>query len=464
MRRKRNNKRSMVIPSTIISMSILAATYLGMSLYSVNHFHFGTKIDGVNVGGKTVEVAKEELSSQLQKYTLELQERGDEQEQIKGADIGLKYNDDKINELKKNQNPFAWISTLIKKDNSESAQVVSYDEDLLNKAIENLSCVNNKKITKPQSASLEYTTGGYKIVDEIAGNKINKDALHDSIADAVVNGKTSLDLSSSNSYENPKYNSKSQEVANAKDILDKYVNLKITYNSNGKTEVLDGSTIHDWLGVNENMEVTFNEDKVKNYVNKIASIFNTFANTRDFVTTSSKKTIQVSGGNYGWIVNKSQEVKDLIEAIKGGQDVTKEPSYIQKAAAQGTNDVGNTYVEVDLTKQHVWFYKDGALVVDGDVVTGNVGNNTGTPTGTYVLNYKEKNATLKGEDYSSPVDYWMPFNGNVGLHDASWRNGVFGGNIYMTSGSHGCVNCPYNLAKTIFENIQAGTPIVVFNE
>lgn len=463
MRRKRISKRSRVIPAVIISISTLAAAYLGVSLYSMNHFNFGTKIEGANVGGKTVEEAESELSSQMQKYTLELQERGDEKEEIKGTDIGLKYDDEKINELKKSQNSFAWISTLLKKDNSESAKVATYDEDLLNKAIGNLSCVNNKKVTNPQNASLEYTADGYKIVDEVAGNKINKDALHDSIADAVTSGKTSLDLSASNCYENPKYNSQSQEVANAKDILDKYVNLKITYKSNGKTEVLDGSTIHEWLGVNENMEVTFNEDKVKSYVNKIASIFNTFGNTRSF-TTTSKKTVQVSGGNYGWIVNKSQEVKDLIEAIKGGQDVTKEPAYTQKAAVDGSDDIGDTYVEVDLTKQHVWFYKNGALVVDGDVVTGNISNNTGTPVGTYALNYKEKNATLKGEDYSSPVEYWMPFNGNVGLHDASWRNGIFGGNIYKTSGSHGCVNCPYNLAKTIFENIQAGTPIVVFNE
>ncbi len=226
---------------------------------------------------------------------------------------------------------------------------------------------------------------------------------------------------------------------------------------------MDGSTIHNWLGVDDNMQVTINEDKVRNYVYKISSIYNTFGSTRDFVTTT-KKTVQVSGGNYGWIVDNSKEVKDLIEIIKNGQDVTKEPKYAQNAFVKGTNDIGNTYVEVNITKQHVWFYKNGALVVDDDVVTGNVSNNTGTPVGTYVLNYKEKNATLKGEDYSSPVDYWMPFNGNVGIHDASWRNGVFGKQIYLTSGSHGCVNSPYNLAKTIFENIEPGTPIIVYTE
>lgn len=463
MRKKRQNKRSKAIQGTIASLCCLGAIYLGVAAYSANHFNFGTKINGVNVGGKSVTEAEETLSSQIQSYKLELDERGDTKEEIKGTDIGLKYDGDKIKELKDSQSSLGWIATLFKKNNPETSKIYSYDEDLLNKALNNLSCVKNKSASNPKNASLEYKDGSYQIVDEVLGNKINKDALHDNVIDAISNGKSSINLDTDNSYENPKYTSKSEEVAKAKDTLNKYVTLKVTYDSHGKTEVLDGDTIHNWLGVDDNMEVSFDESKVKNYVNKVASIYNTFGNTRDFVT-SSKKTVQVSGGNYGWIVNKSKEVKDLIDAVKGGQDVTKEPAYSQTAVTKDSNDIGDTYVEVNLTKQHVWFYKKGALVVDGDVVTGNVSNNTGTPVGTYVLNYKEKNATLKGEDYSSPVDYWMPFNGNVGLHDASWRNGVFGGKIYMTSGSHGCVNCPYNLAKTIFENIDAGTPVIVYNE
>ncbi len=464
MRRKRQNERSnKVMRSSIAFLCCLAAMYLGISLYSVNHFNFGTKINGVDVGGRSVEETEEILSSKMQSYKLELYERGDVKEEIKGTDIGMKYDADKIKKLKDSQNPLVWISTIFKKDNSEMSQIFLYDEDLLNASLNNLSCVNNKKVTNPQNASFQYKDGSYEIVEEVLGNKINKDALHDNVADAIINGKSSINLGTTNSYENPKYTSKSEEVANTKDTLNKYTALKITYDSHGKQEVLDGSIIHNWLGVNDNMEVTFDEGKVRSYVDKISSIYNTYGNTRDFVT-SYKKTVQVSGGNYGYIVNKSKEIKDLIETVKVGQDTTKEPAYVQTAISKDSNDIGNSYVEINLTKQHVWFYKNGTLVVDGDVVTGNVSNNTGTPVGTYVLNYKERNATLKGEDYSSPVDYWMPFNNNIGLHDASWRNGVFGGNIYMSEGSHGCVNCPYNVAKTIFENIESGIPIVVYEE
>jgi len=462
MRRKRTKKSSKVIPGVIISLCTLIAIYLGMSLYFMNHFYFGSAINGINVSGKTVGEVKKELASEIEAYTLDLEERGDITEQIKATDIGLKYDGDKIMELKDNQNPFAWVSALFKKNDSDMSQVVTYDEELLNKCFNELSCFNSNNISKPQNASFKYTSDDYEIVDEVPGTKINKDALYDNVVNAILKAEPKINLDTSNCYENAQYTSKSQEVTDAKDILNKYTDLKITYASGEKTEVLDGSTIHNWLGVNEKMEVTIDEDKVTRYVDKIASIYNTFGGTRDFVTTS-KTTIKVSGGNYGWIVDKSKEVKDLIETIKKGQDVTKEPIYAQTAISKGADDIGKTYVEIDMTKQHLWFYKNGDLVVEGDVVTGNIVNNTSTPVGTYVLNYKERNATLKGEDYSSAVNYWMPFNGNIGIHDASWRT-EFGKKIYMTNGSHGCVNAPYDVAHTIFDNIDAGTPIVCYYE
>lgn len=460
MRRKEKNKPSKVIPGVMISLCALIIIYLGMTMYFRNNFYFGSVINGIDVTGKTVEEAEKELSAQIATYTLELEERGNVKEQIKATDIGLKYDGHKIKELKESQNSISLASSLFKKNDTEISQIVTYDEELLKKYFNKLSCFNGSNIIKPQNASLEYAENGYKIVDEVKGNIINKDALYDSVVDAILKSKPNLNLDASNCYENPTYTSTSKEVIDAKNLLDKYVGVKITYKSGDKKEVIDGATIHKWLQVDKDMLITFNEEKVRNSVYKISSTFNTFGNTRDFVTTSKNK-IQVSGGNYGWIVNNNKEAKDLIDNVKNGQDITKEPSYAQTAKAKGSSDIGNTYVEIDLTKQHLWFYKNGALVVEGDVVTGGASTNTLTPAGTYVLNYKERNATLKGEDYSSPVEYWLPFNGNIGIHDASWRS-EFGKQIYMTNGSHGCINSPFELAKTVYENIDAGTPIVCY--
>ncbi len=142
--------------------------------------------------------------------------------------------------------------------------------------------------------------------------------------------------------------------------------------------------------------------------------------------------------------------------------MAREPVYKQKAASHGENDYGSTYVEINLTAQHLFFYKDGKLLVESDFVSGNESKGWSTPAGVFPLTYKQRDATLKGETYRTPVSYWMPFNGNIGLHDATWRS-TFGGTIYKTSGSHGCVNLPPAVAKTIFENIAAGVPVLCYH-
>ena len=94
-------------------------------------------------------------------------------------------------------------------------------------------------------------------------------------------------------------------------------------------------------------------------------------------------------------------------------------------------------------------------------MSGNVSKGHTTPPGIFALTYKQRDAGLKGEGYASPVKFWMPFNGGIGFHDASWRSS-FGGSIYKTGGSHGCVNMPYAAAKELFENVYAGMPVICY--
>lgn len=441
----------------IISFCTVLVIYLGVSIYFTNHFYFSTKINNIDASGKTVEDVGEEIKT----YTLKLEERGDANEEIKAEDIGLKYaSEDKIQALKDSQNPFGWVASIFNKDENKVSDMVTYDEELLKKYVDKLSCLDSSKIIEPQNPKLEYTDKGYEITDEVYGNKVKKDILDDNVVNAILTGETTINLESINCYETPKYTASSQEVIDAKNNLDKYTASKITYTFGEKTEALDGSTIHNWLSVDENMGIIFDEEKIKNYVDTLGSKYNTVGNTRDF-KTSSGATVKVSGGTYGWLINSEEEVQALIASIKEGQTITKEPIYSQKGVNRSANDIGSTYVEINMSNQHLSFYKNGSLIVEGNVVTGNVSNGTATPTGTYFIEYVEKNATLKGEGYSTPVDYWMPFNNGIGIHDATWRSS-FGGNIYMTSGSHGCVNSPYALAQTIFNNIDAGTPVVCF--
>lgn len=462
MERKRYKPNKIVLGS-IVGTVVLLGIYLGISIFFMNKFYFGTVINNVSATGKTVEEVQKEIVSQVSDYSLELEGRGDINEEIQGKDIDIKFiPDEKIQAVKDSQNSFGWIASLFKKDTSEAEITVAYDEDVLKKSFDNLSYFDTDTIVNPESAKLKYSNNGYEIVGEVNGNKVIKDTLYEAVVKAINNGETKIVLDSINSYENPKYTSSSEEIIKAKEQLDKYIASAVTYNFGNNTEVINGDVIKDYIGINDNFEVTLDPDRVRKYVDKLAAKYNTYKKTRDF-HTSTGKIVQVSDGNYGWIIDKDQMVDDIIESIKEGQTITKEPIYAQTAASHENNDIGNTYVEINLTKQHLWLYKNGAPIFESDVVTGNESGNLSTPAGTYRINYKELNATLKGEDYSTPVSYWMPFNNNIGIHDAVWRT-EFGKEIYKTGGSHGCVNSPFETAKTVFENVEAGTPVVCYTE
>lgn len=130
--------------------------------------------------------------------------------------------------------------------------------------------------------------------------------------------------------------------------------------------------------------------------------------------------------------------------------------YIEKAK---TKDVFSTFVVVDISDQKLTVYKNNEILLESSVVTGKKYEHD-TPLGIFSIAKKETDTYLIGEDYYSHVDYWMPFNGGIGLHDASWRN-KFGGNIYENKGSHGCVNLPPDAAEDVYVYVKRGTKVIV---
>ena len=190
---------------------------------------------------------------------------------------------------------------------------------------------------------------------------------------------------------------------------------------------------------------------------------NTYGRNRTFTCSTGKKAT-VSGGDYGWLMDREKETDSLIRLIQKGAKKKKQPTYLQTAASHGTPDWGNTYVEINLSQQHLWYYKNKKLIIDSDFVSGNISKGYNTPQGVYSIMYLERNAILgarSNADYRTPVSYWMPFNGGIGMHDATWRS-KFGGSIYLTNGSHGCINLPKAVAATIFANISSKTPVICY--
>jgi len=445
----------------IITVSALAL-YLFISLYFLNHFHFNTEINGVNVSLKAHKKLPGVVDEYIKNYQLQIIERNGETEIITGQDIKMRYNmANSLSQIKRLQNPFMWVSSLFKTSRYYINYFFDYDIVLLENKIEKLKCLN-RDITEPRNVNFEYNKGSYKVIQEIYGNKINKNNLIKAINIYISEGKQVLDLDFMNCYENPEYTIRSEKTMDTKKLLDKYVSTRITYKFGDSTELVDGAVIHKWLSVDKNLDVIINNKGVASFINILSHKYDTVGISRTFAA-STGRIIEVRGGLYGWKIDQKTETLALINHIKHGDIIEKEPAYLQKALSREGNEIGNTYIEINISKQHLWFYKEGKLITHGPVVTGNPNRGYATVLGVYMINYKQKDATLSGPGYEANVSYWMPFYGNIGLHDAPWRY-RFGGNIYLTNGSHGCVNAPLYLAKAVFENVEEGTPVVVYEE
>ena len=443
-------------------MTAIIFTYLLIAIFFTNHFFFNTEINGINLSLKSYEEAPDILKKSINDYKLQIIERDGKIEEILGKDIGLQYNEkNSISNVQDRQASLKWIVGLIKKQNYNIGDLVDYNNENLNNKIKELDCLN-KDIIEPKNVGFKYLNGSYELIEEVYGNKVKEEKLYEAIENSILNGEVKIDLNEKFCYENPEYTVDSEKAMITKDILNKYISTKITYLFGDKSEVLDGSRINEWLSVDDNLEVIINEKSVKDYVLELSAKYNTVGIARNF-KSSTGKMVEVKGGYYGWKINYVAETKMLLENIKLGAILEKEPIYTQKGLNRDEDDIGDTYVEINLTSQHLWFYKNGKLITQGDVVTGDPGKGYSTKLGTYMLNYKQKEATLRGPNYEAKVTYWMPFNGNIGIHDASWRYS-FGGKIYKGNGTHGCVNSPSYLAKTIFENIDEGTPVICYEE
>lgn len=436
--------------------------YLLVGFYYKNHFYSNTQINGVETSNMTSEVAEDAINEKVKSYSLVISGRNGLSDTITGEEIGLHTTyDESLSSLIDKQNVLTWPASILKSNNIEVKTMLEMDESLVDKAISGLVFLKKENVIKPENASIsEYGENGFELIPENPGAELIEDKLKDEILNAIVMLSPTLNLEETQSYTKPEITSEEEGLKSAIKELNRIAGAKITYEFGDDTEILDGSKISKWLSVDKDYKVSFNKEGVKEYVDYIGKTYNSFGRTREF-KTSYGDVLKIKGGDYGWWLNRPAEVEELTKLIEDGEQQVKKPVYFQTAQQYGKDDIGNTYVEINLTAQHLFFYHEGKLILDTDFVSGNVSRNWGTPVGTYPVQYKENDATLVGEDYETPVKYWMPFNKNIGFHDAPWRK-AFGKDIYLTNGSHGCINMPPKMAKKMFEYIKRGVAVVVY--
>lgn len=467
-RRRKRGKIAAIVSGSIVG--VLAAVYIGVAIYFGSHFLFYTTINGTDFSMKNVEQVESYMESQVNDYVLTIEKSDGSEEEISGADISLEYvKGDELDKLVKGQNNFFWIEAFWKHPEIEASVGVRYDKEKLAREIEGLQCMVPENQVPFVDAHPEFKDTEFIVAPEVIGTQIDMEKFNKEIEDAIGGFLPVLNLSDKECYLKPRFLSDSEQVIAAKDAMNSYLGANITYDFHPYTEVVDAAVISQWVVVDGEMNVTFNQDAVRAYIAALAEKYNTIEKTREF-TTANGNVVAVNPGTYGWEIDQETEYAALTANIQNAETVTREPAYFSAAATHEAMDMGNTYAEVDLSAQHMWLFQGGQVVLDSDVVTGNPNIwNRETPSGVYSILEMQQNKTLVGEidprtgkpEYETPVSFWMRVTwSGIGFHDATWQP-YFGGSLYLSNGSHGCINMPYGQAQALFSMLAIGTPVVI---
>ena len=449
--------------STLFTMNILAD--------ETDAFVSGTKVNGLSISGMTVDEAKSYMEGfYASSYKLTIREKGGRQQIIEGPEIGYQASfSEGLQAILDEQNATGRLSGPEIDNSHRLSTAASYNAEALEAKILSLNCINGSDITQTANARISgYTEGEpFTIIPEVQGNNVDPAKTAEVIRQAVAAGVSEVSLSDSGCYVDVAVKSDDAGLVELCEVMNRCREMEITYVFGQQTEVLGGELICSWLNGAENGVIGVDRAQAGAYIQMLKEKYDTAGRARIF-TSATGREVEVTGP-YGWIINQEPETDALVAMIQTGQSQSREPHYSQAAAGRDEGDWGTNYVEVDLTGQHVYVVKDGAVVWDAPCVTGNVAKGYTTPPGIFSVAYKERNRVLRGKkladgtyEYESPVSYWMPFNGGIGLHDANWR-GKFGGTIYQNSGSHGCINLPPAKVAALYEMVYKGMPVICYN-
>lgn len=432
----------------------------------------GTSVNGLGIGSLTVDEAAGRIGSfYSSEYKLTIKERGGKEEYINGPDIGFTVGlpDGFLQEILNQQNAGGRLSGPDVDNKHRIDMTNTFNADALTAKINELNCISGSSIVTTADAHVSAYQEGqpFTIIPEVRGNNVYPEKVAEAVRAAVTAGSSEVNLEESGCYYEVQITSDNAQLAELRDTMNRCREMSITYTFGENSEVLDAAAICSWITGTQDGVIMVNRDQALAYVQSLAAKYDTAGTTRTF-RTATGRDVSVSGP-YGWKIDQNAETDALIGMIRTGESQSREPQYASAAVDHTAQEWGNTYVEVDLTGQHVYMTKDGAVVWDAPCVTGNSAKNYDTPAGIYSLTYKERDRVLRGAkradgsyEYESPVSYWMPFNGGIGLHDANWR-GSFGGSIYKNNGSHGCVNLPPAKVKALYDMVYKGIPVICYH-
>jgi len=463
-----------VIKHIAIILSIvlvsLVGTYIGLAIYYHNAFAYGTWINGVYCTGRSISDVNSELVKGFSYDGITIYDMDGVAYQIAAKDIDYQFDFAEALELyQRQQNSWTWIDSLFHGNNTQLTPVVSYNKQALDKLLHELPFLEEarKRPDSERRVAIVRTEQGYELLNERM-DVLSAGEAEDAIVRSIEESRQEISLAEADCYHDLELDAQMTDTLKLWEKINVFQQCGIIYQMGDEQVPVDTSVVCDWIELAENGSFILDEqgrpklreNAVEEFINRLADEYDTVGASRRFEATRGE-TVTVEGGIYGNKLDRNAEVKYLTEAFLSGKREVHEPEYTQKAWKQGKDDIGDTYVEVDMGEQMMYYYEAGELKIETPVVTGNTSLRRGTPSGTNYVYNKQRNRVLRGEDYASPVKYWIPVKGAIGIHDASWRS-TYGGQIYIRNGSHGCINTPLEQVSQLYDMVEIGTPCVMF--
>jgi hypothetical protein len=351
-------------------------------------------------------------------------------------------------------NPYYWFNYFLIPQHIVRIPHLELDHNSFNSFIENVYNQLNTNVVS-EDAYIDFVDGKYVVIAEKYGTQIDKHKFKLSVLDNLQQSCYNMDIT--DCYILPQITTGNliDKVEKINHQLDTTINLQfseeyiitIPQEIILRTYTLDGI---DFTSIQEYIE-TLKQYNTKGTTRTFKTSYNTEIKVKPFDNTI-----------FGWEIDIDALSEKIYKHIHNAESGVIEVPFISKGFSFGKSDIGNSYIEISIDNQRMWLYKNGKCIVDTPIVTGNVSANMNTPKGLFQILQMSKDYTMKGSYGTSDCSYFMRLTWTgIAIHDATWRY-YFGGNIYKTNGSHGCINTPFANAEKIFNNIYKGLPVIVY--
>lgn len=459
------NGRKVALMLTLFFLLAAGAAYIAGRVFFQNRFFPGTTLNGKDCSFMRWQEAEGLINREIQTWALAVDTMNNGREAITAFDIGMGYDSDgTVEHAMEAQDLDLWFTHLAEHNEIDADSAIRISDVMVELAVDGLDCMQPENVVYPTDAFIVAEDDDtYTVVPEVIGNALDREKVIGLVRDAALSWQTEIDLEAEGCYLKPDIYSDSPQITQSLENVDHFKEAWITYDFADRTETLDWSTIKDWVITDSEGYMVLDENKVRDYVKTLCEKYNTFGKDRDFLTYDNR-TIHIKGGDYGWLIDELKETQALMHAIEEGTVDVREPVYAFTAGSRSSaNDLGMTYIEIDLNAQRLIYYQEGKPVVETDIVSGSPQDtNMMTPTGIFgVTDKKTATEILDSGNYYS-VNYLLEFYYDDCICDAPWRT-EFGYDENFWEGTDGSVELPTDAMAQLYSYVDVGTPVVIYD-